>query len=253
MAYYTDIIEDKNGETQCGLCKISIRNSDIFIEAHLNDTEHANKYMERLYIQNNIEVNDRELNCGLCNSVTYVSEILEHLDSPQHNDKKNQVKKLVEKDGGLLVLPENISNIGSAVDCLACDRCVDFNPEAIKSHIETPKHRRARAIAVQPSNAIFSVENSDNDLWCKICQVYFENYIEVIFEHVDEDPGHTKNLRDIYRLIKDQNINIEKYLHDPKEDKALCKQCGIEVPCNTDNLERHIRGRQHQKSSSNKA
>lgn len=251
MAYHTDIMIDSSGKTKCGLCEIFIQDNDIFIEDHLNDTEHSNLYMQRLMIQNNIVVNGNKVSCYLCKQVFNVSEVLHHIDSPDHKGQLGSVKKIIEKDGGLLVLPENISKIGSSVNCLICNRLVNFNHEAIKSHTESARHRRARAIAVQPLNAIFSVKDNDEDLWCKLCQVYFQNYIEVILEHVDEDPGHLNFFRKIQLLIKDQNINIEKFLHDPKEDKALCKQCGIEVPCNIDNLDRHISGKQHIKNSKN--
>lgn len=248
MAYHTDILVDESGKTKCGLCEISICDDDISIEEHLNDIEHSNMYMQRLMIQNNVVVNGKKISCHLCNQVCDVSEILNHIDGSHHKNKIGSVKKLIEKDGGLLVLPDE-TKIGSSVNCMACDRWVDFNHEAVKSHIDSARHRRARALAVQPINAIFSVEDNNEDLWCKICQVYFENYIEVIFEHVDEDPVHIKNLKKINMLIKDQNISIEKFLNEPKEDKALCKQCGIEVPCNIDNLASHIRGKQHLKSS----
>lgn len=78
-------------------------------------------------------------------------------------------------------------------------------------------HRRARSIAVQLYNGIFSVEESDDDLWCKICQVYFENYIEVIFEHVDENKMHLARLKNLLYLINGEDISIENYLTDPKE------------------------------------
>ncbi|PZC81305.1 hypothetical protein B5X24_HaOG212917 [Helicoverpa armigera] len=251
MAYHADIVVDQNGKTKCGLCKIFIRDSDIYIEEHLGDKEHTKMFMKRLMVQNNITVNGAKMKCSLCNHGGDASDFIHHIDSFQHKDALSSVKKLIEKDGGLLLLPETISNIGSSVNCLACDRCLDFTYESVKSHIESARHRRARAIAVQPSNAIFSVEDSPEDLWCKICQVYFENYIEVIFEHVDEDPVHIKNLAKIHRLIRNQNISIEKFLYDPKEDKALCKQCKIEVPCNIDNLASHIKGKQHKKSACN--
>ncbi|KAJ8720947.1 hypothetical protein PYW08_006412 [Mythimna loreyi] len=248
MAYHADIIVDENGKTKCGLCKVFIKDSDIYIEDHLKDTEHSDMYLQRLMIQNNIVINGKKISCLLCNQVSDVAEVLHHIDSSSHKGKMSSVKKIIEKDGGLLVLPEDITTVGSKVNCLVCDGWVEFNQEAVKTHIESAKHRRARAIVVQPLNAIFSVEGSSEDLWCKICQVYFENYIEVIFEHVDEDPIHLKNIGKLNLLIKDQNIDIEKYLHDPKEDKALCKRCGIEVPCNIDNLDRHIRGKQHLKN-----
>lgn len=249
--YHTDIIIDESGKTKCGLCKVLLQDSDILIEDHLNDTEHANMIVQRLMTQNNIVMNGKKISCHLCNQVSDVTEVLKHIDSSNHKAKISSVIKIIEKDGGLLVLPEDVTTVGSAVNCLACDRWVDFNQDSIKSHIESTRHRRARAIAVQPINAIFSVEDYSEDLWCKICQIYFENYIEVIFEHVDEDPVHLKTIGKLHLLIKDQNISIDKFLHDPKEDKAMCKQCGIEVPCNIDNLDRHIRGKQHIKSSTN--
>lgn len=245
MAYHTDIVEDQTGKIKCALCKVFIRNSDIFIEGHLNDKEHTKMFMQRLMIQNNITINGNQISCGLCHQVTDTSKVKHHIDSTYHQEIMASIKEIIKKDGGLLVLPENITNIGPAVNCLACDRYVDFELEAIKTHTASARHRRARAIAVQPFNAIFSVENSNDDLWCKICQVYFENYIETIFEHVDEDPEHTKELNNLCMLIKDQNISMEKFLFDPKEDKALCKKCNMEVPCNIDNLERHIKGKKH--------
>lgn len=250
MAYYRDIIVDEeSNKLKCSLCnKIFIYDSDISVDEHLSDLEHKNMHMLRLMIENNIVVSGKKIICHLCNQGSDVSDVSDHILSIYHKDKKSSVKKLIEKDGGLMVLPKDITKNGSLINCMACDRWVDFNQGAVQSHIESERHRRARAMAVQPLNAIFSVEDNNADLWCKICQVYFENYIEVIFEHVDEDPVHLKSLKKLHLLIKDQNISIEKFLYEPKEDKALCKQCGIEVPCNIDNLDRHINGKQHIKS-----
>ncbi|CAH2240369.1 jg17364 [Pararge aegeria aegeria] len=119
--------------------------------------------------------------------------------------------------------------------------------EFIQGHINGPRHGRARSMGVQPYNSIFSVEGSDDVLWCKICQVYLENYIETIFEHVDEDKEHNVRLSKILRLIEGQNITIDAYLTNPTEDKATCNKCSTGVSCNVDNLGRHIKGKQHRK------
>ncbi|CAH0591600.1 unnamed protein product [Chrysodeixis includens] len=245
MAYHADVLVDGSGKTKCGLCKIFISDSNVEIERHLNDKNHVKMNMQRLMVQNNIVAHNRQVICGLCDQIFDQSSIINHINSSRHQDMKASVEELIKNDGGLLLLPENITNLGSKVNCLACDCFIDFEFASIKSHIGSAKHRRARAMAVQPMNAIFSVEDSNDDLWCKICQVYFENYIEIIFEHVDEDPVHRKKLGKLLMLINGQNISIEKFLYDPREDKAYCKKCDIEVPCNVDNLERHIKGKKH--------
>lgn len=245
MAYHEDIVTDINGKIRCELCKILLRDGQTFIEDHLNDKEHVNLFMHRLMLQNGITMCDKRINCSLCEEGTDLKNVINHIQSSRHEDTFNSLRKIVTNDGGFLVLPETITNLGSKVDCLICNLTMKFNLDVVKSHIASERHRRARSIAVQPLNAIFSVEDSKDDLWCKICQVYFENYVEVILEHVDEDPKHLKELGKLFWLIKGQNITIEKYLYDPKEDKAMCNKCQIGVPCNLDNLERHIKGKKH--------
>lgn len=99
-------------------------------------------------------------------------------------------------------------------------------------------------MVLQPLNGIFSVEGNDDYLWCKLCQIFFDNYVELIFQHIEESE-HAKTMRKILRLIDGENITIDNYLQSPKQDKAFCKKCSIEVPCNVDNLQRHINGKKH--------
>lgn len=244
MAYHEDIIIDENDNTKCELCKIFISDSENSIENHLKDHNHTKLFMKKLMIQNNIMNKNNRIYCGVCEQVLEVTKVINHIQSSHHRDKMDAIKKITLKDGGFLILPEVITNRGSAVECLICNRTMEFNFNTIQSHVSTGRHKRARSIAVQPLNAIFSVDDTD-DLWCKICKVYFENYVEIIIEHVDEDPKHVKEINKLFRLIKDQNISIEKFLYDPKEDKAVCNKCKIWVPCNVLNLAGHIKGGKH--------
>lgn len=243
MAYYEDIIIDDDGKTMCNLCEICILDDEA-IESHLNCKNHNDLYIQRLMIQNNVIVRENKGHCLICKE--NLKDLLGHIQSFQHQGLMLQINAILEKDGGFLELPCNIRESRLNVYCTICDGYIDFSLNKLEEHIHTSKHRRARAMAVQPYNGIFSVEGSNDDLWCKICQVYFENYIEIILEHVDEDKEHNTRLTKILGLIEGQNITIDKYLTNVTEDKAMCHKCNTEVSCNADNLERHIKGKRHE-------
>ncbi|XP_072945503.1 uncharacterized protein [Epargyreus clarus] len=242
MAYYEDIV-DIGGQAKCILCEVYLPDDNNYVDTHINGDQHMGLYVKRIMINNNLVLQHSKPYCLICNSV--VCNLEDHIQSNQHQQRMDEIKYMVEKDGAFLEIPTKIAHKESEVHCTICDCTVGFEIKEIKDHIQSVKHKRARAMAVQPSNGIFSVEGTDDDLFCKICQLYFENYIECIFEHVDEDEKHTQTLNKILRLIKGQNITIEKYLTNVAEDKATCNKCSIEVPCNIDNLERHVKGKKH--------
>ncbi|XP_069362193.1 uncharacterized protein [Maniola hyperantus] len=242
MAYYEDIAI-KDFKLMCNLCKkLFPQNDDKIIEFHLNDKNHIDLYKHRTMVQNNIIIRENHTLCGLCKE--NVLDIRAHIQSKKHKDIMSLINKLIEKDGAFLELPHNIQK-RTEVHCTICDHSIEFTLEFVREHINGLRHRRARAMAVQPFNGIFSVEGSDDDLWCKICQIYFENYIETIFEHVDDNKEHNIRLTKILRLIEGQNIFIDAYLTNPTEDRATCNKCNTGVACNVDNLERHIKGKRH--------
>ncbi|KPI98183.1 hypothetical protein RR46_09399 [Papilio xuthus] len=251
MAYYEDIVYDVNGKVKCGLCNAGIINSSHSIEIHLNEKTHKHLYIKRLMVQNSIWLNGSQKHCVLCN-INFETNLQSHIDSFSHQNVTKKVKSLVEKDGSWLELPHFISDKG-AIHCLICNKFIEYSSQSVEDHLKTTHHRRARAIVLQHYNGIFSIEGSNEDLWCKICRVCLDNYIEVIFEHV-EKKEHSRNLQKIKRLIEGQSIDIETFLTDPIEDKAYCNKCDTKVSCNVDNLERHIKGKMHnkeEKSNSN--
>ncbi|KAM3965999.1 uncharacterized protein ACR2FA_012858 [Aphomia sociella] len=242
MAYYKDIVEE-NGELKCTLCMIVMPDNKNCIQEHIKSDNHKDRTVQRLLVRNSMEFNNNVLKCLICNENSI--QMLnggEHINSTGHQNLLRTIKEIVEMDGAFLVLPDNIGD--DMVNCLICDHTILFKSYDIEEHIKSIEHRRARSIAVQPLNGIVSVEDSDCDLWCKICKTYFDNYIEAIFQHVDKNKDHVTELRKILKLIEGQNISIEQYLIDPKQDKARCDKCETEVPCNLD-LERHIKGAKH--------
>lgn len=245
MANYEDIII-KEGKMMCDLCKVLFPDDDIkLIKYHLNGKNHMGLYQQRIKVQNNIVAHPNSEFCRLCDE--NVIDLTFHLESVNHREIMRLINNIVEKDGAFLLLPRDECE-EITVHCLICDCATEFTLDSIKKHINDQTHLKARAIAVQPFNGIFSVEGSNDDLWCKICRVYFQNYIELIFEHVDENKEHNVKLSKILRLIEGENISIEEYLTNPTEDKATCHKCNTGVACNVDNLERHIKGKQHKHS-----
>ncbi|CAK1542585.1 unnamed protein product [Leptosia nina] len=242
MAYYEDICEIENTIT-CILCKISLVNNSTAIELHINGENHKMFYIQRTLILNNMQGNY----CKICNS-DFLD--LSHIQMSKHKEQLYQMQSLVEKDGAFIELPSNIlqewapSELGTNSHCTICDQYLQFTFKDINYHINSHKHKRSKAMALQPFNGIISVAGSDQDLWCKICQKYFANYIEKIFEHVD-DKDHFIKLNKIVRLIDGQDITVDNYLTNTTEDKATCNRCKTQVSCNVDNLERHIKGKRH--------
>lgn len=248
MAHYEDIIVLKDSEVKCILCeKILLDNNDC-IKTHLDSETHKKFYVKRLFIQNNIVAKHNCIHCFICEtSFSDVSNVISHITNSKHKTLINEITRYVEDDGAFIEIPNDKDGRATAF-CSICNEIVDFMYDKVKDHINSSVHRRMRSIAVQPYNGIFSIEGNEDELWCKICQVYFENYIEIIFEHVDEDLEHLKRLKKLLYLINGQNITIEKYLTDPKEDKAMCKRCNMEVACNVINIQDHIKGKKHKNS-----
>ncbi|XP_059061117.1 uncharacterized protein LOC131854011 [Achroia grisella] len=244
MAYYDDLTKD-NDKLKCTLCMDIIPGNKTYIEEHLNSDNHKDRILQRLLITNGMVIYHNDMHCLLCNEKNLQLSVGPHILSSCHQKHLEQIKVLVEADGSFIELPNDLNS--NKVHCLICDDYFAFKMCDIEDHIKRNTHRRTRAIAVQPLNGIFSVNCSDGDLWCKICPTYFENYIECIFEHVDNNKKHKMELGKLLRLVEGQNINIEKYLIDPSEDKAMCEKCDTKVPCNLDNLERHIKGERHRK------
>ncbi|CAH4034899.1 unnamed protein product [Pieris brassicae] len=244
MAYYEDIIETQDGNSVlCILCKISLENRNTAIELHISGEKHKKKYLQKILILNNV-LSDC---CLLC----YVQITdLDHIQTSKHQGQLQEICNFVEKDGAFIELPSMIlqpwasTEQGTRSHCTICDQFVGFTVKDIKSHIQSPTHMRSKAMALQPFNGIFSVDDNNADLWCKICQKYFANYIEKIFDHID-DSEHYVKLSKIVRLIEGQDIVIDNYLTNSTEDKATCNRCKTLVSCNIDNLERHIKGKRH--------
>ncbi|XP_031765060.1 uncharacterized protein LOC113512051 [Galleria mellonella] len=246
MAHYEDIVEE-NGELKCILCMDRIPDNKSCIEDHLNGDKHKHQIVQKVLVKNGMVFNNNNISCLLCNqtNIPLLNGGYHINNSSVHQKLLEQIKEIVEKDGAFLNLPNDVNN--DKVHCLICDVYFSFNLYNIENHINSDLHRRARSIVVQPLNGIFSVEDSDGDLWCKICPTYFGNYIEAIFQHVDNDKNHKLELRKLLKLVEGQNISIEKFLIDPKEYNAICEKCDTKVPCNLDNLERHIKGERHRK------
>lgn len=245
MAYYEDIIETEHGNSvSCVLCSVSLENNNMAIELHTNGEKHKKNYIHRIMILNNIQRN----RCRLC--FTKVTD-LNHIQTSEHQGHLQEIYNLVENEGAFIELPSSIlqtwvsSDQGTRAHCTICDQYVDFTDIEIKTHIQSSRHLRSRAMAMQPFNGIFSVDGSNDDLWCKICQKYFENFIEKIFDHID-DSEHYVKLSKIVRLIEGQDISIDTYLTNPTEDKATCNRCKTLVSCNIYNLDKHIKGKRHQ-------
>lgn len=242
MAYYEDIIITDDGRIMCELCQIYVP-TDNMIGPHLDTSKHQNSYVARIIVQNNINIQGKRAFCSICE--VHLSDLMDHIESVEHQRLMNSIMEIVQNDGLFIKLPKNSKDNKSQLNCLICNNIVTFTLDSLKEHVGSLKHRKARSMAVQPFNGIFSVEGCDENLWCKICQVYFENYIETIFEHVDSNKEHKKRLTKILRLIEGQNIEIDKYLANPNEHTANCLKCETVVACNVDNLERHIKGKRH--------
>lgn len=237
---------------KCVLCNIKLPDENALIEKHVDSDNHKILYIERLFLRNGMTFSGRDGACQICD-IARIPDLKcgEHIRSLKHQSVLEQIKTIIQKDGDFIDLPRQLPV--NALDhtgakCLICDRDILFRLPDILKHISLASHKSARCMALQPLNGIVSVVDSDskdgekdcNVLWCKICKVYFDNYVESIFEHVDNDKTHITNMTKLINLIEGQDITIEKFLINPKEDKAQCNKCNKEIPCNLDNLTSHI-------------
>lgn len=240
MAYYEDIALIPNNFLKCILCEEVIENKTSAIESHIEGRSHRELYMKRLMSKNSIVIQNSELFCCVCNQPVKIDQLTQHANTTSHTVILSRLDEIIKKDGRFMQIPDNSENI----QCLICNSDINFNLASVEEHAQSEKHKRAKSMVLQPLNGIFSVEDHDEYLWCKICQKFFDNYVELIIQHV-EDSEHSKAMSKLYRLIDGQHINIDGYLRSPRQDKANCNKCNIEVPCNVDNLQRHINGKKH--------
>lgn len=247
MAYYEDIIYEDE-KIKCSLCGVYLQDENRLIEAHIKSESHRCSEVSRTLVrQSIIIISHNNFFCRVCDKKLDNSNLNSHIHSSHHVMEMKKVMNVISNDGGFIDIPEKPSENGVDLKCVLCNDYVPFSMNSVQQHFSDERHRRARAIAMQAMNGIFSVEGSSDDLWCKFCRVYFENYIEVIFEHVDDNAEHKIRISKILNIIKNQNISIDKFLMDPKEDKARCHKCDKAVSCNIDNLERHVKGKLHNK------
>jgi hypothetical protein len=249
MAYYQDIIINDNGEIKCKLCDCKLTDDDISIESHVKDYNHQKFELKRVLMQQSVVIINNHYYCCVCDHIVDGDNNLRsHLLQVTHKNMLKTVKQLLKSDGSFLRMFVNPVNELLSMNCKLCNCDIEF--KAIAEHIGSMRHRRIRAIIVQPYNGIFSVEGDDEHLWCKICKVYIPNYIDVIFDHVDNNEDHITNWVKVLNIIKGQEITLEKFLTDPKEDKVCCKKCNTQVACNVINLNDHIKGNKHKTASS---
>lgn len=240
MAYYEDLIVQPNNCLECLLCAEVMENIDRKIESHLYSRKHRECYMRRLMARNSMFIKNTELFCHLCNHNVGISNLTHHVESTHHCKTLDRIKEFIEKDGNFLEISDN----DNSINCCICNSLIEFTLESVEGHVTSAKHCRAKVMVLQPLNGIFSVEDHNEYLWCKLCQKFFDNYVELILKHVEESE-HAQTMRKLLRLINGQNITIDNFLQCLSQDKAFCKKCEIEVPCNVDNLQRHINGKKH--------
>lgn len=238
---------------KCTLCQVFIPNHERVIETHVDGGPHSNRYLKRLQTQNNIVVNEYEdcdqVVCVICDQYfsnsNDISSVQQHIATDQHKRSMEEVQDAIE--GHFMDLPVDGSR---QVHCTICKSKVGFTLSCIEEHTDGGRHRKALAVAVQKYNGIFEYEITDEELWCKICDISIDNDVDSILDHVDNDADHIAKCEELENLVEDEEISIEKYLSDVGTHSAHCKRCDVDVPCNVYNLKQHIEGTRHDPDSS---
>lgn len=233
------IINHCNSNLKCVFCGVIISKSSNEIDEHVGDSIHKEN-IENMEDQG-ISYNDIDtVYCKPCKRNLGESEsVSDHVESDDHANWVTTVDELV--DGEFINILEYLGaeKNNENVTCDACNHSIVCTLENIELHVNSFNHRANVLEQLKPLNGIFNA-NNDEEVWCKICDIYIDNTVQSIFSHIDDDGEHLESLGSLEDVISGQNISIKDYLSVENEQKAQCNMCNIEVLCDLSSLQEHI-------------
>lgn len=230
---------NSNQTVRCVFCGTTITKTDKHIEEHVAGTKHKDN-KEKIETEG-ISFNDIDtVYCKPCNrNLAEDESIIAHMKTEDHANWITTMDELLESEymdiSKYLKTDKSIENIY----CFACKTNLVCTMENVQLHVNDFNHRSNVVEMLKPLNAIFRVDNEE-EVWCKICDVYIENTVQSIFDHIDDDDDHNVWMDTVQDLIANQEISIVSYLKNEHEHNARCHECNMDIACDIESLRGHV-------------
>ncbi|XP_059061062.1 uncharacterized protein LOC131853975 [Achroia grisella] len=235
------IIPSSKTRVRCLFCGVHIPKANRCIDQHTNGAKHKENVM--LKMENGLDILNENLYCKPCNQVVDEDgSVADHIDTESHCNWRAAMEDLTE--GEFIKLESYLSSERDDVRCDACSVDLSSSLHVIEKHVNSVKHRNRVVERLKPLNGIFSIEN-DDEVFCKICNIYIENTIGSVLQHIDDDEEHVVWLAEIDDLIDGQDVSIDRYLANEYEINAFCKKCEMDILCDAQNIESHVHSEDH--------
>lgn len=226
---------------RCTFCGVFIPKASKCIEQHINGSKH--KENMNLMNENGLTFINDALYCKPCKrSLPHEESVLIHIDSEDHSNWMAAVDDLV--DGEFITLEAYLSCEKDEGYCEVCNTNFECSLQNIEEHVNHINHRTNITERLKPLNGIFPVDN-DEEVWCKVCDVYIDNNVQSILSHIDDDDQHMEWFTQIEDLIEEQEVTIESFLVNEYEKNAYCKKCHMEILCEAQSIQSHVHSDAH--------
>lgn len=235
------IVGNSKTRVRCLFCGVYIPKATKCIEQHTNGAKHKENI--RLMNENGLSFSNDLLRCKPCMRNLPEDEcVLNHIEGEDHSNWMAAMDDLTE--GEFISVDAYLSGEKDEGFCDVCNSNVNCSLQSIEEHVNHISHRAKISERLKPLNGIFPVEN-DEEVWCKVCDVYIDNTVQSILSHIDDDEGHMTWFMEIEDLIEDQEVSIRNYLANEHEIYAYCNKCEMEVTCNAQHIESHVHSEAH--------
>ncbi|CAH0719061.1 unnamed protein product, partial [Brenthis ino] len=230
------IVASSKTRMRCVFCGVYIPKANKCIEEHTNGTKHK-ECIDQM-AEHGIIYNNEELYCRPCDlHFGEEDSVASHLENDDHANWIATVDDLIE--GEFINVISYMASESDEVTCEVCNCNMYCTLQIIEEHVNEIAHRNNVAEKLRPLNGIFPVENED-EMWCKVCDEYFENSAKGILQHIDESQTHVDWFMKLVNLIQAQDVSVQDFLRLEHEKNAYCNVCQMEVTCELQSIEEHV-------------
>jgi hypothetical protein len=222
-------------------CGVHIPKANRCIEQHTNGAKHKDNV--ELMKANGVRYNNDTLFCKPCKmALSLEDSVLKHIESDGHSNWIAAMEDLT--DGEFINMEPFLTSDEDDVHCEVCRLSFHCSLQNIEAHVNGINHRTNITERLKPMNGIFPVDN-DDEVWCKVCNVYIDNTARSILDHIDDDDQHMQWFASIEDITHEQSVTFESYLVNEFDLNAYCNKCHVEIPCNIQSLENHVTSENH--------
>ncbi|KAL0853187.1 hypothetical protein ABMA27_012944 [Loxostege sticticalis] len=235
------IVASSKTRVRCVFCGVFIPKANKCIEQHTNGAKHKENI--ELMTENGISFANDMLYCKPCRTELSEEEsVTKHIESDGHANWVAAMEDLI--DGEFISLDPYLNSDKEDVYCEVCHSSLQCTLQNIEAHVNGINHRTNITERLKPLNGIFPVDN-DDEVWCKVCNVFIDNTARSILDHIDDDDEHMEWFAEIEDLIEEQDVSIESFLANEYEHNAFCNRCHLEISCNPQTIEAHVNSDAH--------